>query len=128
MFVFSPGRTLFSLKCSFSAVFSFFSLLDHLTGCPHCDSLLISEGSLRLNMLHIPACSPLLTAVVLGSLNQSRSGEIAAKCGVKHLLFLWLWYGNRGTTFSIMFMNCIHTNRDSQRPLFSDQVHTSTVN
>lgn len=74
--------------------FSVVSLPDQMTGRPPCDSLLISEISLRLNMLQVPASSPLSpllfphTAVMFGSLTQTRSGDRTGKWDVKHLLFL----------------------------------------
>lgn len=89
---FVPDRALLQLACT---VFSVVSLPDQMTGRPPCDSLLISEISLRLNMLQVPASSPLSphssplhTAVMLGSLTQTRSGDSTGKWDVKHLLFL----------------------------------------
>lgn len=90
--MFAPDRTLLFLTC---VVFSVVSLPDQMTGRPPCDSLLISEISLRLNMLQVPASSPLSrrssslhAAVMLGSLTQTRSGDRRGKWDVKHLLLL----------------------------------------
>lgn len=63
---------------------------------PPCDSLLISEISVRLNLLQVPASTPpapppslptLQCCVVLGGLAQSRSGDRAGKRDVKHQFF-----------------------------------------
>lgn len=72
-------------------VSSIVSYPDHLTGGPRCDSLLISELSVRLNMLQIAASSPLHTAVVFGSLVPSRSADMTRENETLSICFmLWL--------------------------------------